>query len=412
MKKSALTLALAALLMMTGGSVATAQTKTEVAEVVQAADAAVYEWTFNPAYTDSVLGRDYYNASGYDGKGSYLSRVVYKDAEGQWHALPEDYYWIAWDSNTGMASLYGRLTTDRLQQLGLQRLVYDSEHNTATAELVMNRSRDGSYGVQDYKMYRVEKSQSGIYYTFQAGYFLKEFRTGSIRWIATGYASPRLDWLPDGRLLIERYSQEAKQKEIVAYDMSTGRTERLLLASFYGYDKQSGRLMVAYNEPSRRHWIYNLADGSLLPADSASEIDDFYRQASSGQKRASVPKADQPVDLQPQQLPVEELTARFAPEASVTILDKRISLPFAFKIGTTTMLPARSLADAGVLSVKQVKHGSAADSSFTLTGPNGSIELSYADSYMIGDRLYVSTANLRDIGLIPQQFSWTNRIEE
>lgn len=375
---------------------------------VPAVDEKKYEWTFEGEYVDASTGRSYYRAYTYDKQAGFMGRVIYQDDQGEWHALPDRYLNTYWDISSGRPML-----VDGQDVSGLQRLSYDPSTNSVSRQTVFEKNKSGRFGLLQTKTMPLPHTVNG-YMTASSRslLMLKNFGSGEIREIGESEHSFFTAWLDDGSLLVERYSEEAKQNEIVKIDPSSGKAVRLLLASVWGYNKAGKKLAFAYDEPERRLWIYNLVDGTRHLA-SKQEIDAFYgssseaESSSSSASRPQEPTAAPPADLQPQLLPVTPTADTTVNEAEIAVNGTNAKLPLAFKSGGVTFLPVRPLADASLCKIEQTK--SAGSSYFTLTGPSGSLKIGNEDSMMLGYRLYVSTEQLKSVGLIPERLTWTNR---
>lgn len=390
---------------LSGGAAVQAQT-TDTA-VPGTASLSSYNWTFTGEYVDPVTQRSYYRAYAYDKQSGFMGRVIYKESQGEWHALPDRYLYTYWDRSAGRPDLL-----DSQDLSNIQQLAYDPSTDTVVRQVVFDTPGNESYGLLQTKMMVLPRKVNGSVGTTAGSLLmLKNYSNGEIREIGESEHGFFTLWLDDGKLLVARYSEEAKQNEIVKIDPATGQTTRLLLASIWGYNEAGKKLMIAYNEPTRRLWLYNIEDGTLHAA-SKQEIDSFYSSSSgsSSSAAASIPEepADQPPsDLQPQQLPVTATTDTAVNEAEVTFNGTTVKLPFAFRSGGTTFLPVRPLADASVCKVVQTK--TAGSSYYTLTGPTGSVKIRSEESVMLGYRLYVTTDQLKSIGLKPERLAWIHR---
>lgn len=381
-----------------------AQTPSDLAAAKPAAsaeDGKTYEWTFTGQYEDAASGRSYYRAYAYDKQSGFMGRVIYKNGQGDWSALPDRYLYTSWDISAGQPVL-----VDSEDVSGIQHLFYDPSTDTVVRRAAFNRTGNEAYGLLQTKTAALPRNVNGnVMTTAHSLLMLKNYGSGEIRVIGESGHSFFTAWLNDGSLLVERYSEEAKQNEIVKLDPASGKTARLLLASVWGYNEAAKQLMIAYNEPNRKLWIYNLGDGTLHPA-SKQEIDSFYGSSSSV-SYPEVPADQPPSGLQPQLLPVTPTEDTTVHEAEIAVNGKNVKLPFAFQSGGSTYVPVRPLADASVCAVKQTK---TADSSyFTLTGPSGSVKIPSEESAMLGYRLYVSTEQLKSVGLMTESLTWTNR---
>lgn len=93
--------------------------------------------------------------------------------------------------------------------------------------------------------------------------FMKNLLSGEILQIIDVGHTPRIKWLKNSTLLINRYSEEKKQNEIVIYRPKEDIFIDIIDASLYAINKNDSLVLFALNELSRTRRILNLETGEL-----------------------------------------------------------------------------------------------------------------------------------------------------
>ncbi|NBD23277.1 hypothetical protein [Paenibacillus glycinis] len=357
------------------------------------------EWTYQDGYKDPVTGRSYYRAAAYE-RQQYVSRVVYADGSGNWYALPKPYWGFGVDNANGALRLYGN--GDYLDSIGSS--LYSPSHDLVTRRIDYDeRSPDGKWELKVGEHYTIGSERNATGKRLLA--FVKRTGDGTVREFSFTAFYSGVFWLPDNRLLAHVYSEEKRQNEIVALDPATGTTTPLVVGSFYGYDAKSGSIEFAYNEPTRKPWIYSLKTGRTRPYTKQDEP--LFQAPSRPEPTSPAPlqPAAVPADLQPDNLPVAPLTESTEPEAVAVINRVSVELPAAFLEGNTGWIALQPLQHAfGVKAEKLEQYP--IDRQFRLSLQGKSLFADLENSRNYGGRLYVNKSLLQKLGLKLEQLQW------
>lgn len=356
---------------------------------VSASAASDEGWQIEPAFTDKQTGRDYYNARTWR-NGSMEGRVLFVDKEGSWRALPEKYVDIFPDERSG--KFY--LGQNRMQK-GLITNVYDPSTDRVTSQRVYESSPDGKYGISLEKFYLTSQLRNN--YTL----YIKNMQTGESRKWHETLKSMWYLWLPDNRLLVQWYSESEKQSEIVILNPATDKVERVALAKMEAYDAKGNRLLISYNEPTRKSYVLNLANRRVHKAGQA-EIESFYKNTEPLPVTKMVVPPKREPNIDPAEIPAIEVEEETVYEASITVDGRAILLPYAYTdVNNNTWLPLTPLAESLGGKVEKEK-----SSGFQLDVGGKKYTLNESNSEVAFDRLHVSIKALRQFGLPVEQFRW------
>ncbi|WP_145134166.1 hypothetical protein [Paenibacillus sp. Y412MC10] len=362
-----------------------------------------FTWEFYPIFFDKSTGRSYYNAHTFDEERSY-ERTIYQDADGQWHSLEEGIS-VNWDYELGAIKLRRYGFGEGLSELF--STLYNPSNEVATTGVYWMGSDDNRYGLHYMKNYYTRQDTNGYWYSSEF-ILLQRTEDGVVREVGRTWHRPIYLSIPNGKVLVQQYSNTAKMNELLIYDPVSGLMKHLVYGSLDYYDPPSGRLLVNYNKPGRPIAVITLADGKIRPA-TEDDWQEFNRLLSEKEDAAPMPNTSTkpPADLQPQNLPVTPIQIRDQITARATIGGKVVYLSFAFIQNGRTMIPVRELMEqVGLEVIQQKVAGKVNSSSFTLKGPGGTETVTAADSMMIGDRLYVGSNVLKRIGLPIQGMNW------
>ncbi|QYR21990.1 hypothetical protein KZ483_02850 [Paenibacillus sp. sptzw28] len=360
------------------------------------------EWRYDAVYKDSATGRSYFHAySHLDNQ--YFSRVIFATDEGTWFSLPDKYgniYRSSSPKETYLqeAGVYGDI---------LSRKVYDTVYDEVTNETTYLPSPDGKWGMRQLDYYTLEPYEQGkgFYQRKQISVVIKDFSTGKVRETTLIPSRTWLRWMPDNKLLTTTYSKTERQNEIITIDPATGGSHRLLLASMYGYRPKQQLILFAYNEPTRKEWVYDLGSGKIR-AMTKQDKDLFYYPDGDSQPADDLkPTIIPPADLDPGQLPVEQTTETTDNEAAAVINGTTVGLPYAFESGGKTWIPVRSLMDAFGMKVDKLSDGRL-DYAFKVTNGKSSIIATSGNSRVYGFRLLLTRDELKKLGLNLESVSW------
>ncbi|WP_145020572.1 hypothetical protein [Paenibacillus sp. Y412MC10] len=369
----------------------------------QATQTLELKWDFRAEFYDKGTGRAYYDASAYDGE-QYYNRTVFRDPNGKWNALEEGIS-VTWNYGLKKPILIGKGLGDYLN--GLFSTVFDPVQGTGTTGVFFTGSKDNRSGLHYIKNYEIGQDAQQNWYS--TSFFSVFLRTGDgvIKEVDGAPLRPGFIPMPDGRVLAVQYSSAAKMNEILIMNPATGIRKHLVYASLGYYDVEGGRLLVRYNQPNRPSEVITLSNGKARKA-TEQDFKEFSNLAEKSYQ-APMPNASTkpPADLQPQNLPVTHIQIHDQITARATIGGKVVYLSFAFIQNGRTMIPVRELMEQVGLEVKQQKvAGKMGSSTFTLKGLEGTATVTAADSMMIGDRLYVGSHVLKQIGLPVQGMNW------
>ncbi|PLT47840.1 hypothetical protein B8V81_0747 [Paenibacillus pasadenensis] len=399
-----LTAALPSQALAAGAAPQERQPSATVSASVYSDDAAArYDWSFSPAYADEASGRSYYTAYAYE-TGRYLPliRQVYQDREGSWHALEPDVvsYWdgVAGEPRLALTGMYNR-TTPLVGR-------YDPARDRAGVSASFS---EGATGMTMLRIESYKKLQDGISTSVSYKLYYRSPK-GLVREIGDYGWSSGFFPLPDGGMIGEAYNARSKRIEVLRIDPRTGNPSHVAFACLQAYDPKSNRALLLLNEPGRPGSVLDLKDGSRRPASDKDlrEIRSPIQPGTSYQNPAP-PAEPPPAGLQPQELPVTATTLDVEPVARAFIAPGiSVDLSFAFIRGGRTLLPARELIETAGLHVEahRVPGKGGSENWFELTGPAGTVRADSATSQLLGDRLYVSSALLAEIGLPVERIDW------
>ena len=127
----------------------------------------------------------------------------------------------------------------------------------------------------------------------------KNFSTGEIIRFETAGSYPGVGWLPDNRLIYQKYSHEAKENVIYIYDPKKREITKLFNGSIWGgYYAQLNTLVFVKNETTRQYHAYNFStqETKALGYDREA-IDAVYIQSEEPEKVDPIKQIDMPLEL-------------------------------------------------------------------------------------------------------------------
>ncbi|MCH1639996.1 hypothetical protein MJ257_07760 [Paenibacillus timonensis] len=355
---------------------------TTLAWVMTANSVAAAEVEFYHAYTNPETKEAYYNAYLTADDGKSERKVVSRTEDGTWYVLPDTVSELWGDE----MSPFVRVWTEGLTPPPFGEVYLDTAGDRLVGKTGYQNSPSGKFGVR--KVIYFEGSSKRV------ALFLKNNQNGVIRQASDGGEWPVTYWLPDGSLLTERYSETAKQNEIVRVNPDTLETHRLLLASLLGYDEQRGELLLAYNEPTRQAHLYDVRSRKVRGV-TDQEVEAFYDriQGSSATKAPEVPD-----DLEADQLPVKKLEYVQEGEANLTLNGAKIALPFVFfGLDRELYIPVRPVSESLGWEVERSSGSDMKSYRYTVSTGAQSIQLDRTNSKVIGDRLYLHAKALTQL---------------
>ncbi|WP_068785768.1 TolB-like translocation protein [Paenibacillus phocaensis] len=348
---------------------------TTLAWIMTANPVAAAEAEFYHAYTNPDTKEAYYNAYLTADDGKSERKVLSWTEDGTWYVLPDTVSDLWGDE----MSPYVRVLTQGLNPPPFSEVYLDTSADRLVGKTGYQNSPSGKFGVR--KVIYFEGSSSK-----RVALFVKNNQNGVIRLVSDGGEWPVTYWLPDGTLLMERYSEAAKQNEIVRLNPDTLETHRLLLASLLGYDEQEGQLLLTYNEPARKPYLYDVRTRKVRSV-TDQEVKNFYDPL-------PVPiqtKAPEvPADLELEKLPVKALEYVQKGDANLTVNGTKIALPFVFfGLDRKLYVPIRPVSEAQNWQVKQGEDKNGKSFSYTVSTGKQSVQVNPSNAKVIEDRLYI-----------------------
>jgi len=363
-----------------------------VAPVAQAEDNTT---TIRAEWKDINTGSTYYNWSSVEND-QYLSKVIVSTSDGIWAQLDDKFRSIYTGSkatiNPTLGNHFESITDGN--SFNYLPLYLDTAQKIAVRGNLYDISPDGKWGVYETSDFGAEKSSDGktAQYNQLHSYFLKNMITGELQeWISSSqYVG--LNWLADSTLLVNQYSQVAKQKAISTYDPATGKKKELVLGRLYSYSEKDQKFEFVKNEPKRLLWIYDLKTGKSSLITKAEENNLFTW-------KDPRPTTKAPNNLDIKTLPVIDLPIRNLYEYEVMTTQGSELVPYAFEKEGKTFIPLFSILSKFKLSVGQ-REGDMYDYQYKLTGTTGqTITLDRNNSRVFQFRLFVTPEVLEKVGL-------------
>jgi len=353
------------------------------------AAAADPEWHVSPSFTDPETGKQFYNAYTWKDGPLYGRAMVYTDSNG-WAALPDKYREVRKAYETGTVFLM----KNGVYNFEFQQAVYDPIANEVAFKRIYEPSPNGRFGVAALTSYSGGNGNGKTH-----ALFVKNFGNGEVREAYSSWKYMIYHWLPDGRLLLQRYNETEKQNEIVAYDPAKDATKRLALASLYAYDKGNDALLIAYNEPTRKPHLLDLGSGKVRAA-TQEDVDGIYERLADVPNHVDLPPARSP-EIDPDELPVIGVKETYWFEAIAKVNGENVALPYAFRNGSSTWVPIRALADKFGWDVAK---RSTYVYDIAIDGQTHTLDR--GNSRVLSDRLHMTLEQLRDVGARVEQFEW------
>lgn len=347
---------------------------TTLAWIMTANPVAAAEAEFYHAYTNPDTKEAYYNAYLPTDGGKLERKVLSRTADGTWYVLPDTVSELWGDE----MSPYVHVLTQGLNPPPFGEVYLDTAGDRLVGKTGYQHSPSGKFGIRKVIYYEG--------YSKRVALFLKNNQNGVIRQVSDRGEWPVTYWLPDGSLLMERYSETAKQNEIVRLNPDTLETQRLLLASLLGYDEQRGQLLLAYNEPARQPNLYDVHTRKVRSV-TDQEVKAFYDrlQDSAGTKAPEVPN-----DLAADQLPVKTLEYVQEGEAHLTVNGTKIALPFVFfGLDRKLYIPVRPVCESLSWEMERSSGSDMKSYRYTVSTGTESFQIDRSNSKVIGDRLYL-----------------------
>ncbi|AGA57161.1 hypothetical protein Theco_0975 [Thermobacillus composti KWC4] len=361
-------------------------------------DAAAAEKFFaRHAYTDPSTGEVFFDVIR---NSEPYQLVVFRTADGEWMRLPDGVRGIGLDDRTGCV----RVST---YSAPFHDVCYDAAADALVYTTAFEPSPSGKWGLKIVSFYEsyvptnvhTSTPQPSIHYgshTSQKQHLLllKNNATGEIRQLAISDRYPDYRWLADGTLLLERFSETARQNELVRINPATGEAKRFMLASLRGYNAEHNLLLYVMNEPSRKLRIYDFRTGkSRLAKEGETEL--FYPETEvSREERPEPPSLPEDLDLDA--LPVAGTGIRHDYAAVLTLDGADVQLPFAYVgLDGETYVPLKPFVARGWTMRQESSDGG---HEYVVDTGRGELRLNRANSISLNDRLYLQLRLIRSLG--------------
>lgn len=243
------------------------------------------------------------------------------------------------------------------------------------------------------KRYSISKKVEGGWQSWNVhSIFLKNMENGEIEEILESNKSVFVKWTKDNKLLICRYSNKERQKEILIYKPEEKTLKQLTLGSLYYFLPEKNLVLFAKNEPQRKPWILTVNDGKERLVTDHKEVENIYKQSS------NYKKLELPTDFEIESVKILNPSIETKFEYNLEIENKVIPVSFIFKKGNKTYLPIRPLMEGLNLQVECLNPDQT-NYKYKVTYGDKSIVLSNQNSIIYLWRLYVTEKELEDLGI-------------
>lgn len=337
--------------------------------------------TVQSYYPDPVNGSTFYNVAFEEGN-YYRNRIVEQQQDGTYVKWPDWISSISPDRN-GQLGLYGYREGHNYDDYQ-----YDSKGKTIIAGSYYNLSPDKKWAITERISYLSGKTNYD---------FVKNMETGEQTLFFTSNVSVPFEWINDHDLVMRTYSDTYKQNIISLYNPESSKTSLLTLGTLYGVNSEQLKLLFVKNEPERKLWIYDMTSHTSRLADSQSEVDQLFYSHPSSQPEQ--PKLTLPADFDITAVPEIAVPVEQRYESTLTINEKSIDLPYCFVDKGTTWLPVRAIADAMNWNLKVNKLAQEHNYLISLSTGSSTLELTANNSLLIEDTLFMTTKQLRSLGI-------------
>lgn len=222
---------------------------------------------------------------------------------------------------------------------------------------------------------------------------LKNMVSGEVEQILESNASSYfVRWTNDNKLLICRYSNQEKQKEILIYNPEAKTLKRLTLGTINLFLPEKDTLLFVKNEFQRKPWILTLKDGKERLVTDNKEVEKLYKQ-NSDYKKLELPAT---FDLKNAKNFEPLIRTNFEHNLKIKNID--VPVPMVFKKANKTYIPIRPLMQGinlkvNCLNPKQDNY------KYKLVYGKKSLELTSKNSIIYLWRLYVTEKELNTLGI-------------
>ncbi|WP_239329520.1 hypothetical protein [Paenibacillus sp. ACRRX] len=341
-------------------------------------------------YRNEIDGTLFYNVSLYDSEAA--SNLVIERAP--------DGTLMRWDDKIGGIYDNGQVAPGiilnpkaRNGMSPFVHLYYEVKDGTIHKGQAYADSPSGRWALTDHDFWRSTETADGSGYSRIKSYWLKDKISGEVaEWYAAAWHTKAV-WMPDNRLLVNRYSQSRKQNEVSIYNPATSQWHYVLNGTLRGYSAADGKMLYVQNEPQRMEWVYDFQTQlSHLLTDEAERA--LFTDLK-WEQLEQAPELDKDLDIAA--LPLKTVAITKDMEHVVHIGGSDIEVPFTFKRGGTLWIPVKPLADAMGWKV-EAENVLASQYRYGIRTDTHRIELRPENSQVLDERLYMTRGQLMSLG--------------
>lgn len=272
---------------------------------------------------------------------------------------------------------------------------YNVEDDKVHQGLNFELSPDGQWGMTKIMTNRVDpEPRSGQPYQLIKSYLLKNNNTGTIsEWFESTTTNP-VYWMADSKLLLERYSDTAKQNEIIIYDIEQDQYEFVMNASLEHYDPKTNQMHYTNNEPERKEWVYDFNTkqyGQLAGDQENNRLIEQHLLASD-----SIPMLDATLNLS--QLPSKSIATVRDSSTTLHIDGQEIAVESVVERNGIQWIPARPLIEALSWGMELLSEKAVDGYRYKLSVGQNEVELNYRNSLMYKQRVFMTLDQLQALG--------------
>ncbi|AIQ59609.1 hypothetical protein [Paenibacillus borealis] len=351
---------------------------------------AAEEIYYYDSYINKTSGIQLYSVGQVDGN-QFVDAVVARQQDGSYAKWQEPFQYFR-KNDSGSLQLTGNDDPE-------QSYVYDPQSQSILRKTIYALSPDGKWGYLERSRYLLMPTSplgSGYIGKFN-DHYLKNMKTGAVSVYYSSQRYYRALWLNQHTLLESGYNETARQNVISTYNPSTGERQELLKGTMYNWNFNKGIIYYVKNEPQRLPWVYDLKSGTSRLITDYSELETLFPASPS-----SRPEAVLPQDTVLKDLPVVEIPVALTYEYSVNLDGQSVDVSTVFSNMGQDWIPVKPLAAALGWSIEVPERSSAVDRSagysYEISSGSKSVNLTPANSFNSGSRLYISQAQLKQLG--------------
>lgn len=341
-------------------------------------------------YVDPDSGTIYYNISGVQDDKRWYS-VVEKSPDGTLMRWEDGFSAIypVMDGAPRVSILPSKYSAGDMDQ----GFYYDAASSTVYEGNAYIVSPDQQWALYENSSYTVPLGENGPEQPQREyRYWLKEAKTHELQEIFTSPSYTGATWTADSQIIVQRYSEQAKQNEIVLFDPNTLKWKFLMNASMVFYLRDRHLLVYTNNEPTRQPKTYDL-NTHQTRAISTEELNQLSRERWTSYK--DVEELDP--ELNVSRLPVKSMVFTRHREHKVELDGQIVKLPYALQKNGTLWLPVRPMAEALSWKIEPIQT-EAAHYQYGIQQGSSRIELQNTNSIVIHNRLFMTRGQLQSLG--------------